>query len=140
MSEFLQRVNALQKDWKTFLTVKRELRRNKRRPENVNGKLTRGLRTPEHSFREPILNALCELGGSATLEDVLKNVERNMKGVLNEYDRQSLKSNPHDVRWKNTVQWTRFKLVKEGLLSRTAKRGTCEITDKGRYWLRSIKH
>lgn len=139
MSEFHQNVNGLHKDWKVFIKLKRKVRKIKTKPKKVNVKLKHGLRTPESYFREPILKAISEMGGAGKIDKVLERVERIMKGTLNEHDRQTLRSYPHEMRWKNTAQWARFKLIKEGLLSRNAKRGIWEITDKGSNWIKSRK-
>ncbi len=65
----------------------------------VKNKLKRGLRTSEDAFRIPILEALVELGDSASMSQVLELVEKKMKDRLNEYDYQILPSN-NTIRWK----------------------------------------
>ncbi|MEW6771420.1 MAG: winged helix-turn-helix domain-containing protein [Bacillota bacterium] len=90
-----------------------------------------GERTPERSFRRPILEALVELGGSGLVPEVLDRVEEKMRRVLTEYDRQSLPAGD-SIRWRNAAQWARYRMVQEGLLARNSPRGIWEITELGR--------
>jgi hypothetical protein len=93
-------------------------------------KLRKGLKTPQQAYRHPILEALYELGGSASVGDVLEVVEKKMKPLLNEVDYQKLPSGV-DIRWRNTAMWERFRLVKEGLLKSESPDGIWELSDKG---------
>ena len=94
------------------------------------GRLRKGLRTPNQTYRRPILEALQELGGRAYANDVLKVVEEKVKPILNEFDLQKLQSGM-DIRWRNAAQWVRWTLVKEGLLKPDSLRGVWELSDKG---------
>ncbi|MCS7165951.1 MAG: winged helix-turn-helix domain-containing protein [Candidatus Calescibacterium sp.] len=78
----------------------------------------------------PILEALIELGGEATVKEVLKRVYNKVKDDLSQKDRDKLKSG--QIRWENTAQWARKKMVEEGLLSSSSPRGVWEITEKGK--------
>ena len=80
----------------------------------------------------PLLSALVELGGSAPMEDVLRRVEQKMKGMLNDYDYQGLPSDPKTLRWRNSAQWCRNTLVREGLMQSDSPRGIWAISAKGR--------
>lgn len=93
-------------------------------------KLRKGLKTPQQAYRHPILEALYELGGSATVGDVLELVEKKMKPLLIEVDYQKLPSGV-DIRWRNTAMWERYNLVKEGLLKPESPDGIWELSDKG---------
>lgn len=93
-------------------------------------KLRKGLKTPQQAYRHPILEALYELGGSASIGDVLEVVEKKMKPLLVEVDYQKLPSGV-DIRWRNTAMWERFNLVKEGLLKSESPDGIWELSDKG---------
>lgn len=126
------KVAALHQEWETFFppqqsSSEEESMRTERR--NL-GRLQRGIRTPEIEFRQPILHALNELGGSAKLQDILVRVEQLMKGKLKELDYEKLSSNTH--RWRNTAQWTRNSMVKEGLLKQDSPWGMWEITEAAR--------
>jgi len=130
LAEFREKVRSLQKEWNDLLSagVAEKRKRGKRK---VKGPLRRGLRTPEDAFRRPILEALAELGGSAPMREVLALVEKKMSGVLNEYDYQPLQTG--EIRWRNTAQWCRNTLVREGLLRSDSPKGIWEIAASG--WL-----
>ena len=93
-------------------------------------RLRQGLKTPNRTYRRPILETLDELGGRAYADDVLKVVEEKVKPLLNEFDLQKLSSGM-DIRWRNAAQWVRWTLVKEGLLKSDSPRGVWELSDKG---------
>ncbi|MCL5942629.1 MAG: winged helix-turn-helix domain-containing protein [Actinobacteria bacterium] len=131
LSDFREKVRALQKEWGTLL-VAQPVRRSKISKKQSAVKLRRGLRTAEDAFREPLLATLVELGGSAPVGEVLDRIEKKMKGVLNEYDYQPLASNPNSVRWRNTAQWCRNTLVREGLMKSDSPHGIWEISDLGK--------
>jgi restriction system protein len=134
MTAFRSRVKDLQKEWlNIFASVVPQKPRKQKAPRYK--KLQHGLRTPEDEFRIPILQTLVELGGSAPMNDVLHKVERLVSDKLNAYDRQTLPSDSTIPRWRNTTQWARASMVKEGLLSSNSPRGIWEITDTGRTFL-----
>jgi len=133
LTDFREKVKSLQEEWEQVfapqaLSVERRGRRKQPR-------LSRGLRTPEEEFRRPILEALVELGGNAPMNEVLKAVEKKMKGKLNKHDYQPLSSSGGLLRWQNTAQWCRYKLVQEGLMKQGSPRGIWEISEDGRKWL-----
>lgn len=134
LAGFREKVRQLQKEWATiFVSTPPVHARAKRR--KTKQRLKRGLRTPEDAFRKPILEALIELGGSAKASEVLDRVEKKMTNVLNEYDRQRLYSGSRATRWKNTAEWCRNTLVREGLMKNDSPRGVWEISEQGRQWL-----
>lgn len=138
MTAFRDRAKDLQKEWlNIFAAVVPSKPRKPKAPRYK--KLQQGLRTPEDEFRIPILQALVELGGTAPVNDVLVKVETWTSHKLNTYDRQSLPSDPTIPRWRNTAQWARAAMVKEGLLSSNSPRGVWEITDSGREFLERHK-
>ena len=93
-------------------------------------RISQGLKTPNKTYRLPILEALAELGGRAYADDVLRAVEEKVKPLLNEVDLQKLSSGV-DIRWRNAAQWVRWALVKEGFLKSNSPRGIWELSDKG---------
>lgn len=131
LADFREKVKALKREWEGLVAGGLKVRQPKPR-RTAKGRLERGLRTPEEAFRRPILEALVELGGRASIGDVLERVGAKMKGVLNSYDYESLPSNPRSVRWKNTAQWCRNTLVREGLMKSDSPAGIWEISDLGR--------
>jgi len=136
LAEFRAKVKALQDEWGSVFAARAPEGKKKRRRTK---RLARNLRTGEDAFRRPILEALVELGGRADMSKVLELVERKMQGVLNKYDRQPLPSDPKTIRWRNTAQWCRNTMVREGLLRSDSPRRIWEITERGRRALEENK-
>lgn len=138
---FAQRVADLLSEWTTMVD---ELDRHEEREESTDesgsvqrrnlGRLRKGLRTRDDAFYLPILRSLIGRGGSASVSEVTEDVGREMRGLLNEYDLQPLKSEPQTLRWRNAVQWARHDLVKKGLLKTPNTHGVWEISERGRIW------
>lgn len=97
-------------------------------------RLPRGLKTPQETYRAPILRALVALGGEAGINEVLARVYAEMKDELNSYDLSSLPQTK-TPRWRNTAQWTRNAMREEGLIRGDTKRGVWGISEKGRAWV-----
>ena len=135
MTAIRERVNELRIEWGNAFSPGRGRRRRRRRRTKATARLGRGLRTREDAFRAPILKALVHLGGSAPMTEVLDRVGDVMEGQLNEYDRSPLPTTPGSPRWRNTAQWARNAMVREGLLSSGSPRGTWDITEAGERWL-----
>ena len=75
------------------------------------------------------MEALVELGGRAEMSKVLAGpCGENDAGHLNDYDYQPLPSDPNTIRWRNTAQWCRNTMVREGLLKSDSPRGIWEIS------------
>lgn len=104
----------------------------------ANGRLPKGLKTKQEAYRQPILRALVELGGKASLDDVLGRVYDEMKDQLNEYDLRPMPSDESTPRWRNTAQWARNSMHAEGLLKSDSPRGIWEISEAGRAALKSM--
>jgi len=137
LQEFHTKVRELQKEWQR-LAAGRLVRTRASKRRTSGERLPRGLRTPEEAFRRPILESLMELGGQAPMSKVLDLVEQKMKSILNEYDKQPLPSDPRSPRWRNTAQWCRNTLVREGLLKGDSPHGVWEITEAGRRELKKL--
>ena len=137
LSDFRERVKELQNKWRNVFTsdAPGKTVKRRKRPE----RLKRGLRTSEVAFRKPILEALVELGGRAEIFRVLDLVEEKMRGILNDYDYQRLPSDPNTIRWRNTAQWCRNTMVREGLLKSDSPRGIWEISERGSRALQEAK-
>lgn len=93
-----------------------------------------GIKTLQERYRQPILQALVEMGGSGRAGTVIDRIGEIMSQVLNEADRAMLPNRP-EPRWRNAAMWERSEMVKEGLLSDQSERGIWEITDIGREYL-----
>ena len=134
IAKFREKVQALQKEWESLCGKEESSVQSIKRTNR--GRLPRGLRTPERAFQRPILEALVELGGEAPVGEVLKLVAKKMEPQLTRYDWESLPSNPKVVRWRNTAQWCRMVLVREGLMRRDTPHGIWAISEEGREALR----
>lgn len=75
----------------------------------------------------PLLDALRELGGSATPDEATEKVAE-LSSVSEQEQNEALPSG--GPRFKNQVAWARFYLKREGLLD-SSKRGVWSLTDKG---------
>jgi restriction system protein len=131
---FRDKIVSLRKEWETLTVGQRGKAEEAIIPAKRRnlGRLPRGVRTPTEAYYQPILKALNELGGSAKMDVVLERVEQSMKKVLREVDYEPLASGAEMLRWRNTAQWARDTMVKEGLLKSNSPRGIWEITEAGR--------
>jgi len=88
--------------------------------------------TPPHAFREPILQALSDLGGSAQEKDVLDRVEQTMAQRLDDVDRELLASGrSQKPRWRMSAREERRIMARKGLLKKDCPRGIWELTEEG---------
>jgi hypothetical protein len=93
--------------------------------------------TPVSAYREPLLRALLELGGSAHKNMVFDRVGAIMKDTFTENDYQENHESPsvrrgERIQWRQNAAWQRHKMVKEGLLKSNSPKGVLEITEAGR--------
>jgi hypothetical protein len=134
---FRDKVGALRREWETLFARQEDEEGTEPHAERRNlGRLRRGLRTREEAYYRPILEAIHFLGGSAPMSEVLDRVLQSMKGMLRDVDYEPLASDPDMPRWKNTAQWARNSMVREGLLRSNSPRGVWEISDAGVKFLR----
>lgn len=143
MATFRERIMELKVEWqKSFSQEVDETAADKK----ITSTLPKGsepvqglnIRTQEKEFRRPILEALEELGGAASHNEVLKRVYEKMKERLSEHDHQLLPGGG-EVRWRNTARWCRKHMVKEGLLASDSPRGIWKITPAGRIELARLR-
>lgn len=94
-------------------------------------RLPRGQRTPQREFRQPILRALYEKGGTGKTGEVLDRVKEIMGDRFTDADRARMKGG--EIRWRNTAQFERNAMVQEqeGLLKESSPHGVWELTEKG---------
>ncbi len=123
----IEAVEKLQKSWPSLLKGLSKPKKRKKR-------LSPGVKTQEGEFLIPILQALDKLGGKASVQDVLDQVEDMMKDRLKSVDYQIL-SDGRSIRWRNAAQWARKSMVKDGLLVSNSPRGIWEISSTGREYL-----
>ena len=87
---------------------------------------TRGYGKLSHQhYRMPIVEALRELGGKATVDEVMKLVHEKVKERLSDID-YSKTMNGY-IRWINTTHFQRFKMVEDGILKSGSPRGIWEL-------------
>jgi len=134
---FHEKVAVLQKEWKGMTEVEVIEVDEETNAERRNlGRLQRGLRTTEEDFRLPVLQALVEAGGRAKTRAALDRVGEIMKGTSNEFDHEPLASGSNTMRWRNTAQWARNSMCREGLMKADSPHGVWEISDEGRRYLK----
>lgn len=95
----------------------------------------RGLKTPQEAFYTPILQALVEMNGRGKTAKVVDRVGEIMAGILNDFDRERLETD-NRLRWRSTTEWARNELKVRGLIKRDSPRGTWEISEAGREYLK----
>ena len=87
---------------------------------------------PPHKFREPILRALSDLGGSAQEKDVLDRVEQAMAQQLDDIDQELLASGrSQKPRWRMSAREERRMMAKKGVVKKDCPRGIWELTEEG---------
>lgn len=89
----------------------------------------KGPKLPQKAFREPLLETIFELGGSAHVRDVRPVLRERMKPRLRAGDYEQVSSG--DERWWNATCWERNDLVKEGYLRKDSPRGVWALSDVG---------
>ena len=137
MTGFRDKADALRREWENLFTREQDEESSETHAARRNlGRLRRGLRTREEAYYRPILEALQTLGGSAQVGQVLDRVLQSMRGTLKDVDYEPLASEPDMPRWKNTAQWARNSMVKEGLLRADSPRGVWQISEAGIRFLR----
>lgn len=76
----------------------------------------------------PVLDALRDLGGSGTPDEVVERIAQNLN-LPDEVQNEVIPSG--QSRFRNQVAWARYYLVLEGLLD-SSKRGVWSLTERGR--------
>ena len=101
--------------------------------------LPKGSITSQSAYTIPILESLVEMGGKGKTRDVLLKVFEKMKDSLTEADLETLPSGK-DTRWSNHAMWERFKMIKDGYLKPKLQLGVWEITEEGRFHIKTSKN
>jgi hypothetical protein len=107
----------------------RSRRRTSKRRRTGGSRAPAGSLLPESEYELPILRALVEMNRRAPTREVVDRVGEMISDRLTDLDKEVLASG--DIRWRNRVQFTRLKMVEDGLLAKNSPRGTWEITDAG---------
>ena len=85
------------------------------------------------AFRQSILRALDQMGGSGRRPDVLERVQEIMQGRLNAADRRAYMPNPSVLVWQQSADEARYNLANKGLIKRPpdVPSGIWELTRAG---------
>ncbi|SRR5258708_21170872 len=89
----------------------------------------------QQAYQVPVLESLVRQGGSASVSNVMVDIEQALRDKLGSEDWGRLKTG--GTRWKNRVQWARLDLVDRGLLERNSPHGTWVISQAGRAFLKA---
>ncbi len=132
LKSFKAEVKSLHKKWNTF---KKQTPRTSLQESNR----TRysGEQIPTDAFRLPILEVLEELGGKAPANKVIERVKQKVVHLLKPADYEPLPSGA--IRWRKKAEWTRYNLVREGLMKKDSPRGIWEISPLGRKKLMEMR-
>ncbi len=132
LTDFRAKADALRREWENLFAPEEDEEDMEAQAARRNlGRLRRGQRTREEAYYRPILEALQALGGSAQVNEVFDHVLEIMRSTLRDVDFEPLTSDPDTPRWKNTAQWARNAMVKEGLLRNDSPRGVWAISAVG---------
>jgi hypothetical protein len=85
-----------------------------------------GKKLPQKEFREPLLETLRELGGSADVSEIRKVMQKKMAPRLSAADYEPVSTG--DPRWWNAICWERSNLAKEGIIDRNTERGVWALS------------
>ena len=85
-------------------------------------------RLPQSEFRQPLLEILHEMGGSARVANLRPAMKEKMMPTLLQGDLELVSSG--DERWWNATCWERRNLVKEGYIRDDSPRGTWELSER----------
>jgi hypothetical protein len=84
---------------------------------------------PQKAFRQPLLEVLHGLGGSARVADLRPAMRKKMMSSFLPGDLERISTG--EERWWNATGWERSNLVKEGYLRADSPRGTWTLSEKG---------
>ena len=85
-------------------------------------------KTPAAVFREHILQALRNLGGSARVPDVIEEMTRQLEGSLLPGDR-IWREKTNQTAWINNAHWERLKMTRDGVLRGDSPHGIWELAE-----------
>jgi len=86
--------------------------------------------TPAELYRVPILKALIYLGGNATLPDIAKFIEKDMKNKFKKADHEK-GANGFEKLWIEMVNREKESMIEEELISENKKSEQWEIIQNG---------
>lgn len=71
---------------------------------------------PQRDYRQPIIEILGAMGGSATKQDVISRLEVSLGQLFDDEDWEPPPSRPNESNWSNRASWERNSMVGDGLL------------------------
>ena len=92
-------------------------------------------KTPQKDFRIPLMTLLDELGGKAQVSVVRDRLLPEIRDNLLDGDFCLVSTG--EERWWNATCWERKELVEEGLFQADSPRGTWELSEEGRAFIRA---
>jgi hypothetical protein len=133
VAEFAQRVEAFEQEWKRLVKTARLVVRPPKGPLVDTGTPhADSTRTPAWKFCEPALKMLAGRGGTATLDEILSDLQPFLAGRLTDSD-QALVGKDGVPRWQHDVQRAYRQCQREGWIEKEKRRdGMWRITAKGR--------
>ncbi len=84
---------------------------------------------PESEYVEPMLRVIADNGGRAPAREVIDGVGAVVRDRLTALDKEKLASGA--IRWHNRIQFTRLRMIDQGLLKSGSPRGVWEISEAG---------
>jgi hypothetical protein len=107
----------------------RGAKRKKARQRVRGSRAPAGSLLPETEYVEPILRVIADNDGRAPTREVIEGVGAMVSDRLTALDKEKLSNGA--IRWQNRIQFTRLRMVDQGLLKRGSPRGVWEITEEG---------
>ena len=132
VAEFAQRVEAFAQEWKRLVKTARLVVRPSKEPRvDIGTPQADSTRTPAWKFCEPALKMLAGRGGTATLGQILSDLQPFLAGRLTDSD-QALVGKDSVPRWHSDVQRAYRQCQREGWIEKEKRRdGMWRITAKG---------
>jgi hypothetical protein len=90
----------------------------------------RGSKVPQKELRQPLLDTLNDLGGSAHVHEIRSALEKKIEHRLGNGDYEKVSTG--EARWWNAACWERANMVRDGLIAESSERGIWELTDKAK--------
>jgi hypothetical protein len=85
-------------------------------------------KTPRETLRAEIIHVLKMMGGRGSPSEVEEAMEKRLKSKLLPRDLETLTTG--EIVWKNTAEWERFRMVKEGILKSNSPHGVWELKEE----------
>jgi len=139
LTAFRARVNDLGEEWLQLeeLRDKATVEVQQIVSKRFFGKSKKGQITPHLAYCKPLLEVLETMGGKGKTKEVLDLLGERMTHTLKPKDHEPHESDSRQIRWRNTAQWARNKMVNEDArMKKNSPRGIWEISPSGSAWLK----